>query len=48
MVDRDLALRSRYAVGQIRTWLDGSRSLSASVLQELAAAASFEPPPELI
>ena len=48
MVDRDVALRSRCALSQIRMWLDGSRPISATVLQELAAVASLEPPVDFL
>ncbi len=48
MHERNLALRCRYATGQIRVWLSGARPISAAVLQELADALGVEPPAELV
>ncbi len=48
MHERNLALRCRYATGQIRVWLSGARPIRAAVLQELAVALGVEPPAELV
>ncbi len=46
--ERDVALRCRYAVGEIRLWLAGTKPISAAVLSELAAALEVEPPLDLV
>ncbi len=48
MTERDLALRCRYAVGEIRLWLTGVKPISAAVLEELAPALGVEAPADLI
>jgi transcriptional regulator with XRE-family HTH domain len=47
MSGEDLASCTRYALGQIRLWLRGSKPISAAALQELALALSVDAPAEL-
>lgn len=46
--ERDLGLRTRYAVGEIRSWQSGSKPISAPVMLELAAAIGVDAPEDLL